>query len=41
VKKPHTNISLFEIKGDIPNQVLGYLQQQFGQDIEIIEDEGE
>ena len=41
VKKPHTNISLFEIKGDIPNQVLGYLQQQFGQDIEIIEDEEE
>jgi DNA-binding XRE family transcriptional regulator len=39
VKKPHTNISLFEIKGDIPNQVLGYLQQQFGQNIEIVEDE--
>jgi DNA-binding XRE family transcriptional regulator len=41
VKKPHTNISLFEIKGDIPNQVLGYLQQQFGQNIEIVEDEEE
>ena len=32
---------LFEIKGDIPSQVLGYLQQQFGQDVEIVEDEYE
>jgi DNA-binding XRE family transcriptional regulator len=41
VKKPHTNISLFEIKGDIPSQVLSYLQQQFGQQIEIVENEEE
>jgi DNA-binding XRE family transcriptional regulator len=41
VKKPHTNMMLFEVKGDIPKQVLGYLQQQFGQNIEIIEDEEE
>jgi len=41
VKKPHTNAMLFEIKGNIPNQVLGYLQQEFGQNVEIIEDEEE
>jgi len=41
VKKPHTNMMLFEVKGDIPKQVLGYLQQQFGQNIEIIEDDEE
>ncbi len=41
VKKPHTNIMLFEVKGNIPSQVLNYLQQQFGKDIEIIEDEEE
>jgi len=39
VKKPHTNTMLFEIKGNIPNQVLGYLKQEFGQHLEIIEDE--
>ncbi len=32
---------LFEIKGDIPSQVLGYLQQQFGQGVEIVEDDEE
>lgn len=41
VRKPHTNTMLFEIKGHIPSQVLGYIQQQFGQDVEIIEDEEE
>lgn len=39
VKKPHTDTMLFEIKGNIPNQVLGYLKQEFGQNVEIIEDE--
>jgi len=32
---------LFEIKGNIPNQVLGYLQQEFGQGVEIVEDDDE
>jgi DNA-binding XRE family transcriptional regulator len=32
---------LFEIKGDIPSQVLGYLQQQFGSSVEIVEEEEE
>jgi len=32
---------LFEIKGNIPNQVLGYLQQEFGQRVEIVEDDDE
>ncbi|MDM8566833.1 helix-turn-helix transcriptional regulator [Candidatus Halobeggiatoa sp. HSG11] len=41
VKKPHTDTMLFEIKGDIPNQVLDYIQQQFGQNVEIIEDNEE
>jgi DNA-binding XRE family transcriptional regulator len=41
VKKPHTNMRLFEIKGDIPSQVLGYLQQQFGTNLEVVEDDEE
>lgn len=41
VKRPHTNTMLFEIKGDIPNQVLDYLQQQFGQHLEIVGDDDE
>jgi len=32
---------LFEIKGDIPSQVLGYLQQQFGTNLEVVEDDEE
>ena len=41
VKKPHTNVILFEIKGNIPNQVLSYIQQEFGPDVKIIEDDEE
>ena len=41
VKKPHTEISLFEVKGDIPNTLLQYLQDNFANDIKIVEDEGE
>lgn len=38
VKKPHTRTLLFEVKGDIPSHVLAYLEQAFGQDVEVIED---
>jgi len=41
VKKPHTNMMLFEIKGDIPSQVLIYLQQQFGANLNLVEDKEE
>jgi DNA-binding XRE family transcriptional regulator len=41
VKKPHTNMMLFEIKGDIPNQVLCYLQQELGPNVNIVEDDDE
>jgi DNA-binding XRE family transcriptional regulator len=41
VKKPHTNMMLFEIKGDIPSQVLAYLQQQFGANLNLVEDKEE
>ncbi len=41
VKKPHTNKMLFEIKGEIPSQVLVYLQQQFGANLNLVEDEEE
>ncbi len=32
---------LFEIKGDIPSQVLIYLQQQFGANLNLVEDKEE
>ena len=38
VKKPHTEISLFEVKGEIPNKLLQYLQDNFGSDIKIVDD---
>lgn len=41
VKKPRTNSTLFKIKGDIPPGVLEYLQREFGQDVELVEDDDE
>ena len=41
VKKPHTDTLLFEIKGEIPSQVLSYLEQEFGQNVEIVEEDEE
>ncbi|MEA1934024.1 MAG: helix-turn-helix transcriptional regulator [Thermodesulfobacteriota bacterium] len=41
VKKPHTNSSLFKIKGDIPAGVLKYLRREFGQDVEVIDEDEE
>jgi DNA-binding XRE family transcriptional regulator len=35
VKKPRTNTSLFEVKGEIPDNVVEFLEKQFGQDVEI------
>ncbi len=41
VKKPRTKQTLFQVKGEIPSQMLSYLEQSFGQDVEVIEeDEG-
>jgi len=37
VKKPRTKQTLFEVKGEIPSHVLSYLEQSFGQDVEVIE----
>ncbi len=39
VKKPHTENSLFEVKGEIPKKVLKYLQDNFGSDISIVDDD--
>jgi antitoxin component HigA of HigAB toxin-antitoxin module len=41
VKKPHTNSSLFKIEGDIPAGVLKYLRREFGQDVEVIDEDEE
>ena len=41
VKKPHTQQTLFEVKGDIPSQVLHYLTQTFGQNVEVCEPDEE
>ena len=41
VKKHHTKKTLFEIKGDIPSDVMGYLKEKFGRNIAVVEDEEE
>ena len=41
VKKPHTKQTLFEVKGEIPPEVLQYLTQTFGQDVEVCEPDKE
>ena len=39
VKKPHTDQTLFEVKGEIPSRVLNFLEEAFGQDVEVIEED--
>ena len=41
VKKPHTENSLFEIKGEIPKKLIQYLQDNFGNDVEIVDENDE
>ena len=41
VRKHHTNQPLFEVKGDIPSKVMQYLKNEFGQDIEVLQDDEE
>ncbi len=41
VKKPHTENSLFEIKGEIPKKLIQYLQDNFGNDVEIVDEDEE
>jgi hypothetical protein len=38
VKKHRTNRRLFEIKGEIPQNVIEYFQQEYGNSFEIIEE---
>ena len=41
VKKPHTNTTLFEIKGNIPAGIMEYLHREFGQNVEIVDENEE
>ena len=41
VKKRRTKTTLFKVKGDIPPGVLEYLQREFGQNVEVVEDDEE
>ncbi len=41
VKKPHTENPLFEVKGEIPKKLLQYLQDNFGNDVEIVDEDEE
>jgi antitoxin component HigA of HigAB toxin-antitoxin module len=41
VRKPRTNTTLFKVNGDIPSGVLKYLEREFGQDVEVVEDDEE
>ena len=37
VKKHHTDSPLFEVKGEIPKDILNYLKDKYPEDIEITE----
>jgi len=41
VKKHHTDGRLFEVKGEIPEDVLSYLKDKYSEDVEITEEEDE
>ena len=41
VKKRRTKNALFEVKGNIPLDVLDYLKNKFGKDIRIVKDDEE
>lgn len=41
VKKPHTKTTLFEIKGNIPAGIMEYLHREFGQNVEIVDENEE
>ena len=38
VKKRRTNRRLFEIKGEIPKNIIAYFQQKYGSSFEILEE---
>jgi DNA-binding XRE family transcriptional regulator len=38
VKKPRTNLPLFEVKGEIPSKVIKYLHQVYAQNIELVDE---
>ena len=41
VRKPRTNTTLFKVKGDMPHGVLEYLEREFGQNVEVVENDEE
>jgi antitoxin component HigA of HigAB toxin-antitoxin module len=41
VKKPRTNVPLFEVKGNIPSKVIKYLHQVYGRNIELVDEKEE
>ena len=41
VKKHHTDSPLFEVKGEIPKDILNYLKDKYPEDIEVTEGEDE
>jgi DNA-binding XRE family transcriptional regulator len=41
VKRPHTDTPLFEVKGDIPENVVAYLEKEFGQALEVFAEDDE
>jgi DNA-binding XRE family transcriptional regulator len=41
VKKHRTKNTLFEIKGNIPSDVLDFLRNKFGRDVRVVKDDDE
>jgi DNA-binding XRE family transcriptional regulator len=41
VKKPRTNLTMFEVKGNIPSKVIKYLHQEYGRNIQLVDEDEE
>ena len=41
VKKPRTNLPMFEVKGNIPSKIIEYLHQTYGKNIELVDEDEE
>ena len=39
VKKHHTDEKIFEVRGEIPAEVVRFLERKYGEDLSVMEDE--
>jgi len=39
VNKPHTKKKIFEVKGDIPKDLMNYLRSEFGKNLTVVDND--